>query len=141
MDCSGCESKIRKTLSKLNGVDNVEIDMARQKVTVTGWVEQKKVLKAVRKTGRRAVLWPYPVNGAGESDIVYTQEYYRMQHPTPAHHLIFNVENPHSYNYYKHGYDYANFYGSYQTPAHNHIIDDNSRLRFSDDNPNACSIM
>ncbi|CAN4084199.1 unnamed protein product [Withania somnifera] len=51
MDCS----KIRKALNKLH-------DMNMQKVTVTEWAEQKKVLKTARKTGRRAELWPYPYN-------------------------------------------------------------------------------
>lgn len=39
MDCEGCEKKIRKALLKLRGVDEINIDMVRQKVTVTGWVE------------------------------------------------------------------------------------------------------
>jgi len=38
------------------GVDDIDIDMGLQKVTVTGWADQKKVLKTVRKTGRRAEL-------------------------------------------------------------------------------------
>ncbi|CAD5186400.1 heavy metal-associated isoprenylated plant protein 28-like isoform X2 [Musa acuminata AAA Group] len=137
MDCSGCENKIRKALSKLQGVDSVDIDMVRQKVTVTGWVDQKKVLKAVRKTGRRAVLWPYPLDAEHN---VYTQGCYHLQHPTPAHRLLFDAE-PHSYNYYKHGYDDSTLHGYYQQPAHTHIIEEEARVRFSDDNPNACSIM
>jgi len=60
MDCPGCEKKIRKAVQRLEGVHDVEIDMAQQRVTVNGDVEQKKVLKAVRRTGRRAVLWPLP---------------------------------------------------------------------------------
>ncbi|GFS45576.1 heavy metal transport/detoxification superfamily protein [Actinidia rufa] len=42
MDCAGCESKIRKALQKLKGVDDVDINMGMQKVTVTGWADQKK---------------------------------------------------------------------------------------------------
>ncbi|XP_042381110.1 heavy metal-associated isoprenylated plant protein 28-like [Zingiber officinale] len=140
MDCSGCESKIRKAISKLRGVDGVEIDMERQKVTVTGTVEQKKVLKAVRRTGRRAVLWPYPL--AAEPDkCIYTQEYYRLHQGTPApHHLIFNVD-PESYNYCMHGYGDSSMHGYYQDSTHTHIISDEDRARYSDDNPNACSVM
>lgn len=65
MDCPGCEKKVRKAVQRLEGVHDVEVDMAQQKVTVNGDVEQKKVLKAVRRTGRRAVLWPQPFAGGG----------------------------------------------------------------------------
>ncbi|KAG1330289.1 putative Phosphoenolpyruvate carboxylase 2 [Cocos nucifera] len=119
------------------GVDDADIDMVQQKVTVTGYVDQKKVLKAVRKTGRRAVLWPYPYNVEHQT---YTQEYYHQLHPTPVHHLIFN-SIPHSYNYYKHGYNDSDMHGHYQKPAYAHIVDERTRSLFSDDNPNACSIM
>ncbi|KAF7120172.1 hypothetical protein RHSIM_Rhsim13G0190000 [Rhododendron simsii] len=62
MDCPGCESKIKKALQKLDGVDDIYIDMAMQKVTVMGSADQRKVLKTVRKTGRMAELWPFPYN-------------------------------------------------------------------------------
>ncbi|RZR91597.1 hypothetical protein BHM03_00019747 [Ensete ventricosum] len=126
MDCSGCENKIRKALSKLKGVDYVEIDMAMQKVTVIGWADQKKVLDAVRKTGCTAVLCPYPLNPETNAQ---AQEYHHL-HSTPR-----------SYNYYKHGYNDSSFHGYYQEPAPTHIIGDDARARFSDDNPNACSVM
>ncbi|XP_010925640.1 heavy metal-associated isoprenylated plant protein 28 [Elaeis guineensis] len=137
MDCSGCESKVKKALLKLEGVDDVDIDMVQQKVTVTGYVDQKKVLKAVRKTGRRAVLWPYPYNVEHQT---YNQEYYHQLHPNPAYHLIFN-SIPNSYNYYKHGYNDSDTHGYYQKPTYSHIVDERARSLFSDDNPNACSIM
>ncbi|KFK34925.1 hypothetical protein AALP_AA5G211700 [Arabis alpina] len=47
MDCQGCEKKVRKAISKLDGVDTVEIDVDRQKVTVTGYVDRDEVLKMV----------------------------------------------------------------------------------------------
>ncbi|CAD5178239.1 heavy metal-associated isoprenylated plant protein 28-like [Musa acuminata AAA Group] len=137
IDCPGCENKIRKALSKLQGVDAVEIDMAMQKVTVIGWADQKKVLEAVRKTRCTAVLCPYPLNAETN---VQAQEYYHLQHPTPAHRLLFNVA-PRSYNYHKHGYDDSSLHGYYQEPAQTHIIGDDARARFSDDNPTACSVM
>ncbi|XP_074586593.1 heavy metal-associated isoprenylated plant protein 28-like [Curcuma longa] len=133
MDCSGCESKIRKALLKLEGVHDVDVDMARQKVTVTGWVEPKKALKAVRKTGRRAVLWPYPMNA---DEVMYQQAYNGPAAPP----FIFNAV-PNSYNYRKHGYDDPSLYGYYRRPPHSDIIDEKVVTMFSDDNPNACSIM
>ncbi|XP_058198688.1 heavy metal-associated isoprenylated plant protein 28-like [Rhododendron vialii] len=73
MDCPGCESKIKKALQKLDGVDDIYIDMAMQKVTVMGCADQRKVLKTVRKTGRMAVLWPFPYNPEYHA---YTNYYY-----------------------------------------------------------------
>lgn len=113
--------------------------MAQQKVTVTGWVEPKKALKAVRRTGRRAVLWPYPMNA---DEVMYQQAYNGPSAP-PDHRnyqFIFNAV-PNSYNYRKHGYDDSSLYGYYRRPPHSNIIDEKVVTMFSDDNPNACSIM
>ncbi|KAL5997886.1 Heavy metal-associated isoprenylated plant protein 28 [Asimina triloba] len=62
MCCAGCEEKVEKALRKIEGIDDIDIDMAMQKVTVTGWADQKKILKTIRKAGRRAKLWPFPCN-------------------------------------------------------------------------------
>ncbi|XP_010920018.1 heavy metal-associated isoprenylated plant protein 28 [Elaeis guineensis] len=140
MDCSGCESKIRKALQKLKGVDNVDIDMGRQKVTVTGWVDQKKVLKAVRKTGRRAVLWPYPYGA--ENHTFTIQQYYHQQHPALATGPVSVTAAPSSsYNYYKHGYDDSRMHGSYHPSAHSAVVNERAGDIFSVENPNNCSIM
>ncbi|XP_011626258.2 heavy metal-associated isoprenylated plant protein 28 isoform X1 [Amborella trichopoda] len=129
MDCPGCESKIRRALQKLKGVDTIDIDMRMQKVTVTGWAEQRKVLNAVRKTGRRAELWPFPYNAEYHS---YTHHYHHQHHlTTPA---------TSSYNYYKHGYD-GHVHGYYHRQAHSTILDDRANSLFNDDNPHACSVM
>ncbi|XP_039144107.1 heavy metal-associated isoprenylated plant protein 28-like [Dioscorea cayenensis subsp. rotundata] len=143
MDCEGCESKIRRALQKLKGVDDVDINMSMQKVTVTGYVEQKKVLKTVRKTGRRAVLWPYTHN---------TTEYNAYNQYYPQHHPALNVTaqsyNSHSsapsssYNYYKHGYDDSNMHVYHQSSAYNSsVIGERAGNMFSDDNTSGCSIM
>ncbi|XP_010279117.1 PREDICTED: heavy metal-associated isoprenylated plant protein 22-like [Nelumbo nucifera] len=137
MDCAGCESKIKKALQKIQGVDEVDIDIAMQKVTVTGWAEQKKVLKAVRKTGRRAELWPYPYNPEYHS---YTQQYYYNQHHYHSYPYTYYASQSSSYNYRKHGYD-GHDHGYYQPPPYSTIIDERTGAVFSDENPNACSIM
>ncbi|KAK0588928.1 hypothetical protein LWI29_007256 [Acer saccharum] len=133
MDCAGCESKVKSTLQKLKGVDEVEIDMGMQKVTVTGYADQKKVLRKVRKTGRRAELWQLPYNPEHENYISQQQcngpvSYYA---PQPSS----------SYNYYKHGYDSQNNHGYYNYPTHSSIFSNQTGSKFSDENPHACSIM
>ncbi|KAK9922754.1 hypothetical protein M0R45_031201 [Rubus argutus] len=136
MDCPGCESKVRSTLQKLKGVDNVEIDMAMQKVTVTGWADQKKVLKTVRKTGRRAELWQFPFINSDNS-YVYNQ----IQCNGPINNYAPQPSS--SYNYYKHGYDSGSSsnYGYSQNPAHSTVYGYQPTTAFSDENPNACSVM
>ncbi|CAM8991461.1 unnamed protein product [Rhodiola kirilowii] len=114
MDCSGCENKIRKALQKLDGVETVEIDMDEQKVTVTGtFSDQLKILKKVRKTGRRAELWPFPHNPV----------------------LIY----PHTTTI-KHGYD-GHSHGLYHQLDHLSGLNERATVMFSEDNPHACSIM
>ncbi|XP_059290735.1 heavy metal-associated isoprenylated plant protein 28-like [Lycium ferocissimum] len=134
MDCPGCESKIRKALKKLKGVDNIDIDMNMQKVTVTGWAEQKKVLKTVRKTGRKAELWPYPYNPEYHN---YMHHYYDTFYSRPG---TYFAPPSSSYNYREHGYNgHAN--GYYAELPYNTIFDERTRHMFSDDNATGCSIM
>lgn len=129
------------------GVDDVDIDMVTQKVTVTGWVDQKKVLKAVRKTGRTAVLWqypyPYPYNMQYNN---YSQQYYNQYHPSHSQHHVAYGAHPYSYastssyNYWKHGYGDSYMHAYYQRPPYS-TVEERAGTIFSDDNTNACSIM
>ncbi|KAG8045328.1 hypothetical protein GUJ93_ZPchr0008g12366 [Zizania palustris] len=52
MDCNGCEHKIKKTLSAIDGVSEVYVDAANQKVTVVGVADPERIVKAIRKTKR-----------------------------------------------------------------------------------------
>ncbi|KAM3697571.1 hypothetical protein ACB098_06G123300 [Castanea mollissima] len=136
MDCAGCEGKVKNTLQKLKGVDDIEIDMATQKVTVTGWADQKKVLKAVRKTGRRAELWQLPYNPEHQD---YTYHYYN-QHNCNGPLTFYAPQPASSYNYYKHGYN-GQAPSYHQNPSHSTIFGYQTGATFSDENPNGCSIM
>ncbi|CAN0853428.1 Heavy metal-associated isoprenylated plant protein 28 [Linum grandiflorum] len=80
MCCHGCELKIKKALRRLDGVNDIDIDMSTQKVTVMGYVDQETVLKAVRRTGRRAELWPYGYNPS-EYTSFNQQSYLYQQQP------------------------------------------------------------
>ncbi|KAJ7947083.1 Heavy metal-associated isoprenylated plant protein [Quillaja saponaria] len=146
MDCAGCESKIKKALRKLDGVDDVDIDISMQKVTVMGWAGQEKVLKAVRKTGRRAELWPYPYNpeyhGFKRS---YNINYQNNHQQDPSQFSVtanyaYSLPSSH-YNYRKHGYDNGEDYGYYQKPVYSTLVNEKAIAMFSDENPHACAIM
>ncbi|KAJ8770406.1 hypothetical protein K2173_015020 [Erythroxylum novogranatense] len=125
MDCEGCEKRIRRAISKLEGVDSLEIDMGKQKVTVTGYVDHRKVLKVVRRTGRKAEFWPFP----------YDSEYY----PYAAQYLD-ETTYASSHNYYRHGFNEP-VHGYFPEQAYC-TVDDNTVHLFSEDNVHAyCSIM
>ncbi|XP_071709095.1 heavy metal-associated isoprenylated plant protein 28-like [Rutidosis leptorrhynchoides] len=143
MDCHGCERKVRKALQSLDGVENIEIDLNLQKVTVTGssLMDQEKVLKKVRRTGKKAELWPFPEN---PETIGFTEEYGNLYsyHSDPT--TYFHTEQPDmsSHKYYKHSYN-----GNYGQVTHQELpysstgFDEKASNAFSDENVNACSIM
>ncbi|KAJ6931748.1 hypothetical protein NC652_015051 [Populus alba x Populus x berolinensis] len=51
------EKRLRKCLSKLKGIEKVEVDVSSQKVMVTGYVHRNKILKAIRRGGLKADFW------------------------------------------------------------------------------------
>ncbi|EOX92197.1 Heavy metal transport/detoxification domain-containing protein [Theobroma cacao] len=117
MDCDGCELKVKKALASLSGVKSVNINRKQQKVTVTGYVETNKVLKKAKSTGKRAEIWPYvPYNLVAQP---YAAPAYDKKAP-PGY--VRNVEN------------------NVTTAAVTRYEDPYISL-FSDDNPNACSVM
>jgi len=59
MDCEGCEKKVKKSVASMKGVESVEVNRKEQKLTVTGYVEVNKVLRRVKRTGKRTEIWPY----------------------------------------------------------------------------------
>ncbi|KAL5200212.1 hypothetical protein ABZP36_021415 [Zizania latifolia] len=105
IDCDGCEDNVRKALLRLQGVDYVFMDRTRGKVTVTGSTSQKKVLRAARRKGRLAVLWP----SAYDTEHHYRHHAYYAQ-PQPAayyhyhHHQAKPVAVEHAHHYYEQQY-------------------------------------
>uniref|UniRef100_A0A0D9WR04 HMA domain-containing protein n=1 Tax=Leersia perrieri TaxID=77586 RepID=A0A0D9WR04_9ORYZ len=164
IDCNGCEDNVRKALLRLHGVDYVEVDRVRGKVTVTGSASQKKVLRVARRSGRLAVLWPsaYDTGHHHNHQVYYPQPqpaYYHHHHQaaiTPAvsaaasrapHHHYSSVQKMNgggggggkvmsSYNYHVHGYLDSDLHG-YNGHHHHHA----GVSYFSDDNPHACAVM
>lgn len=51
------EKRLRKSLTKLKGIEKVEVDGNSQKVVVTGYAHRNKVLKAIRRSGLKAEFW------------------------------------------------------------------------------------
>ncbi|XAR71719.1 hypothetical protein NMG60_11018118 [Bertholletia excelsa] len=128
LDCQGCASKLKKSISRLKGVDEVEIDMDAQKITVTGYsLEERKVLKAIKRAGKAAEPWPYP---AGQSHFASFYKY-------PSHVIS---------HYYDTSRNVAppNVHRFFHTPAVYSVAigsDEAVASLFSDDNPHACTVM
>ncbi|KAK6287475.1 hypothetical protein POUND7_013654 [Theobroma cacao] len=108
---------MRLKCNVIAGVKSVNINRKQQKVTVTGYVETNKVLKKAKSTGKRAEIWPYvPYNLVAQP---YAAPAYDKKAP-PGY--VRNVEN------------------NVTTAAVTRYEDPYISL-FSDDNPNACSVM
>ncbi|KAI4334477.1 hypothetical protein L6164_019166 [Bauhinia variegata] len=57
LHCKGCESKVRKHISKMEGVTSFSIDLESKKVTIIGDVTPLGVLASISKV-KNAQLWP-----------------------------------------------------------------------------------
>ncbi|GKV08192.1 hypothetical protein SLEP1_g19861 [Rubroshorea leprosula] len=55
--CKGCEGKVRKHISRMEGVTSFSIDLASKKVTVVGDVTPLGVLASISRV-KNAQLWP-----------------------------------------------------------------------------------
>ncbi|KAK1304552.1 Heavy metal-associated isoprenylated plant protein 26 [Acorus calamus] len=125
MCCKGCERIVRNAIMKLRGVDNVEVDLPMEKVTVTGYVDRNKVLKAVRRAGKKAEFWPslnMPLH------FTSTTDYFRDDERSFRD----------SYNYWRHGYN-GDKHGNIPTAPRG---DDPVSNIFNDDDANAaCRVM
>ncbi|KAG6490330.1 hypothetical protein ZIOFF_051620 [Zingiber officinale] len=51
------EKRVRKCLSKVKGIEKVEVEASIQKVVITGYANRNKILKALKRMGLRAELW------------------------------------------------------------------------------------
>lgn len=108
----------------MEGVHTVEVNLELEKVTVIGCVDRNKVLKAVRRSGKRAEFWPNNV------PLYFTNasNYFRDIN-----------DYKESYNYWRHGYHDPSKHGA--IPITNRGDDKVSNM-FNDDNVNAtCSVM
>ncbi|XP_059670955.1 heavy metal-associated isoprenylated plant protein 21-like isoform X2 [Cornus florida] len=115
MDCDGCERRVKNSVKSMKGVKSVEVNRKQSRVTVSGYVEPNKVLKKVKSTGKRAEFWPYIPHNLVYYP--YVPQVYDKRAPAG---FVRNV--------------------SQAVPAPN-APEERMTYLFSDDNPNACSIM
>ncbi|KAH9611067.1 hypothetical protein KSS87_018970 [Heliosperma pusillum] len=125
LDCEGCAAKLKKALFKLKGVEEIEVEMETQKVTVRGFrLEERKVIKAIKRAGKAAEPWPFP------SHSHYTSFY---KYPTYI-----------TDHYYDTSTGSRNVHAFFHTPAVYSVAvasDEAVASIFSDENPHACTIM
>ncbi|TXG57228.1 hypothetical protein EZV62_018541 [Acer yangbiense] len=115
MDCDGCERRVRNAVCSMKGAKTVEVNRKQSRVTVTGYVDPNKVLKRVKNTGKRAEFWPYvPYNL-----VAYPYVAQAYDKKAPAGYVKNAVQ---------------------ALPSPN-APDEKFTTLFSDENPNACSIM
>ncbi|XP_059447307.1 heavy metal-associated isoprenylated plant protein 20-like [Corylus avellana] len=115
MDCDGCERRVKNSVSSMKGAKSVVVNRKQSRVTVTGFVEPNKVLNKVKSTGKKAEFWPYvPYNLVAYP---YVAQAYDKKAPAG---YVKNVVQA--------------------LPSPN-APDEKLTTLFSDENPNACSIM
>uniref|UniRef100_A0A5B7BV77 Putative heavy metal-associated isoprenylated plant protein 26 n=1 Tax=Davidia involucrata TaxID=16924 RepID=A0A5B7BV77_DAVIN len=114
MDCDGCERRVKHAVSSMKGVKLVDVNRKQSRVTVNGYVEPNKVLKKVKSTGKRAEFWPYiPYNLVSHP---YVPQAYDKKAPAGyVKNVVQALPSP-------------------NTPERLSTL-------FSDEDPNACSIM
>ncbi|CDP00747.1 unnamed protein product [Coffea canephora] len=115
MDCDGCERRVKNAVSHMKGVKSVDVSRKDSRVTVTGNVEPSKVLSKVKGTGKKAEFWPYVRYNL--VSYPYVPQAYDKKAPTGyVRNAVQAMPSP-------------------NTPTERYAS------LFSDDNPNACSIM
>ncbi|XXG75074.1 hypothetical protein AAC387_Pa07g3659 [Persea americana] len=67
LHCKGCEGKVKKHISRMEGVRSFSIDFPKKKVTVIGDVTPFGVLASISKV-KNAEFWPSPSSSFSASD-------------------------------------------------------------------------
>lgn len=131
----------------ITGIHQVDIDRDQHKVTVMGFADQRKIINAVKRTGKVVEPWPYQL-----TDPEYTfDQYYNQANPnyqqysTGSSYYFSSI--PHNYSGSDHGYHQRNRYSRrghisyFNQPAYSDMVQDRPGAYFSDDNAVGCSIM
>lgn len=109
-------------------MEEVEVEMEIQKITVRGYsIEEKKVLKAIKRAGKAVELWPF-LSGNSHFASFYKYPTYVINH----YYDTYNADAA------------GGAHTFFHTPAVYSVAvesDEAVASLFSDDNPHACSIM
>ncbi|KAJ6863719.1 hypothetical protein NC652_040312 [Populus alba x Populus x berolinensis] len=54
INCMKCQTEVLKTVAKLEGIDEIAVDIAKGTLTVIGVVDPVQVAKKLRKSGKMA---------------------------------------------------------------------------------------
>lgn len=107
-------------------MDDVDVNMNMQKVTVMGWAEEKKVLKTVRRTGRKAELWPFSYTPEYQHNLNLQYNNNTQQYPSPTSlsNYYLNGFNNYDINNNNYAYDYhQNAFSNYNNNNNDHAYD------------------
>lgn len=112
----------------ISGAEEVEVEMEVQKITVRGYaLEEKKVIKAIKRAGKAAEPWPFP--GYSHFASFYKYPTYIVNHYYDTYKNVASTNGVHTF---------------FHTPAVYSLAvasDEAVASLFSDDNPHACTIM
>ncbi|KAJ1384060.1 Heavy metal-associated domain, HMA [Sesbania bispinosa] len=138
LHCQGCLDRIGKTVLKTKGVEEMAIDKEKETVTVKGTMDVKTLVGNLQeKLKRKVEVVPPKKDKEGDGDNNEEGEGKMEQNRTEY------LVHP-SFGY---GYGYGNIggynYGPvYQEQLHFHLhAQPPPQMLFSDENPNACSVM
>ncbi|KAJ6725524.1 HEAVY METAL-ASSOCIATED ISOPRENYLATED PLANT PROTEIN 7 [Salix purpurea] len=116
MHCNACERTVAKIISKFKGVETFRTDMNKHKVVVTGRIDPQKLLKKLKnKTGKKVEILANKREEEGSRDT--GENAVSEAIPRPVN-------------------DRCRPPISYDCCENNDLL-----MFFSDENPNACSIM
>ncbi|CAN0877374.1 Heavy metal-associated isoprenylated plant protein 28 [Linum grandiflorum] len=56
VDCNGCVQKVKKALHGITGIYDLYVDFSQQKLTIIGSADPEKIVRAIRKTRKTAII-------------------------------------------------------------------------------------
>lgn len=56
MECESCVESVNGALSSIKGLENVDIDLKSETVTITGCLPPSEIVKAIQTTGKDAII-------------------------------------------------------------------------------------
>ncbi|EFJ05420.1 hypothetical protein SELMODRAFT_449153 [Selaginella moellendorffii] len=136
--CDACIRKVKKAIADIDGVDSISVDQKQKKVSVTGYIDPKKVLKKVSKTGKSVELV-----GSKDSSGISHMSGGNSNNSKPAliiadHHVA--TTKPYTIQVDKRSQQNTAHMAPYIHRVTPQVRSDMDYM-FSDDNANSCSIM